>query len=191
MAEPGQKTRRPNRGPGGASSNRAALIAAAREVFAEFGVHAPISRVARRAGVGQAVLYRHFPDRQSLGLAVFEENLQFLEALVARPETTFDDLIATLIDQLVSSNAFFVMVDPTTSDIRLAAMADRMTVVLASKLADARQRGTLRADLTVEDLRLGLDMMAAYLSRTDAPDRTGVARRLWALLKAGLAAPDS
>ncbi|MQY27345.1 TetR/AcrR family transcriptional regulator [Nocardia aurantia] len=186
MAQPGQKAGKPNRGPGGAAGNRAALITAAREVFAEFGVHAPISWVARRAGVGQAVLYRHFPDRQSLGMAVFEENLRSLEELVARPDTTFDDLIQTMIDQLVSSKAFFVIMQPTAPDVRFAAMVDRMTVVLDSKLVQAKATGAIRADIAVEDLQLGLDMMAAYLSLSDTPDRAGVAQRLWRLLRAGL-----
>ncbi|MFB9629003.1 TetR/AcrR family transcriptional regulator [Nonomuraea helvata] len=56
-----------NRGPGAAVRNRAALIAAAREVFAAAGYDAPLSMVARVAGVGQGSLYRHFPDRVSRG----------------------------------------------------------------------------------------------------------------------------
>ena len=55
-----------NRGPSAGPENRRALIAAARAVFAESGYSAPLSAVARRAGVGQGSLYRHFPDRVAL-----------------------------------------------------------------------------------------------------------------------------
>ena len=42
-------------------------------MFAEGGVDAPLSAVAKLAGVGQGSLYRHFPDRGALALAVFGE----------------------------------------------------------------------------------------------------------------------
>ena len=45
-----------NLGPSAGPANRAALIAAAREVFAEGGLMAPLNQVARRAGVGQGSL---------------------------------------------------------------------------------------------------------------------------------------
>ena len=57
---------RANRGPAAAAENRRALIAAAREVYADGGLAAPFSAVAKRAGVGQGSLYRHFPDRTAL-----------------------------------------------------------------------------------------------------------------------------
>ncbi|GAA3872759.1 TetR/AcrR family transcriptional regulator [Streptomyces sedi] len=49
-----------------AEGNRGRIVAAARAVFAESGERAPASRVARRAGVGVATLYRRFPTREDL-----------------------------------------------------------------------------------------------------------------------------
>ncbi|HYS35566.1 MAG TPA: helix-turn-helix domain-containing protein, partial [Pseudonocardiaceae bacterium] len=49
-----------------AERNRAALAAAAREVFAEQGLDAPLEHIAKRAGVGIATLYRNFPTRATL-----------------------------------------------------------------------------------------------------------------------------
>src|SRR5215471_5679817 len=46
--------------------NRAALIEAAREVFAEHGLDASLEEIACRAGVGIATLYRRFPGREQL-----------------------------------------------------------------------------------------------------------------------------
>lgn len=53
-----------------AQRNRELLLTAARDVFVEEGVDAPLEVIARRAGVGIATLYRRFPDRQALMRAV-------------------------------------------------------------------------------------------------------------------------
>ena len=68
------------------------MINAAREVFGESGLTAPLNSVAKRAGVGQGSLYRHFPDRVSLAVAVFDDNIGELEAIADRPDSTLDDL---------------------------------------------------------------------------------------------------
>jgi AcrR family transcriptional regulator len=49
-----------------AARNRERIIAAAREAFVIHGADAPLDDIARRAGVGNATLYRHFPDRGTL-----------------------------------------------------------------------------------------------------------------------------
>lgn len=85
---------RPNRGRAAGDRNRQALVAAARRVFAAGGLAAPLSAVARAAGVGQGSLYRHFPDRIDLAVAAFEHNVTELEELAADPRTTLDDLLA-------------------------------------------------------------------------------------------------
>ena len=52
-----------------------ALLKAATEVFAESGVDAPVREVAERAGVGLGTVYRHFPQRSDLIVAVFQSNV--------------------------------------------------------------------------------------------------------------------
>jgi len=54
-----------------AERNRAALLAAAREIFGEHGLDASLDEIARRAGVGNATLYRRFPTRRDLIAEVF------------------------------------------------------------------------------------------------------------------------
>lgn len=46
--------------------NRERIVAAAREMFVEHGPDISLDEVARRAGVGNATLYRHFTDRVEL-----------------------------------------------------------------------------------------------------------------------------
>ena len=52
------------------SANR--QIQAAMEVFAKSGVDAPVREIAKRAGVGLGTVYRHFPQRSDLIVAVFQ-----------------------------------------------------------------------------------------------------------------------
>ena len=52
-----------------------ALLEAAKTVFAEVGVDAPVRSVADRAGVGVGTLYRHFPRRSDLISAVFRREM--------------------------------------------------------------------------------------------------------------------
>ncbi|TPW74843.1 TetR/AcrR family transcriptional regulator [Schumannella soli] len=54
-----------------AQRNLATVVAAAKEVFAESGVDAPMREIAARAGVGVGTIYRHFPQRSDLVKAVF------------------------------------------------------------------------------------------------------------------------
>src|SRR5829696_10260972 len=59
-----------------AAQNRERIIDAAREVFSEQGLQAPIEEVARRAGVGIATLYRRFPTRPDLITCAFAAKMQ-------------------------------------------------------------------------------------------------------------------
>src|SRR5262249_22235011 len=52
-----------------------AVLAAANAVFAESGVDAPVRQIATRAGVGVGTLYRHFPQRSDLIVAVFRQEI--------------------------------------------------------------------------------------------------------------------
>src|SRR3954466_8573031 len=73
-----------------AARNREAIVEAARAVFAEQGLDAPLDEIARRAGTGNATLYRRFPTREDLVAAVFAERmveqLSAVEAGLANPD---------------------------------------------------------------------------------------------------------
>lgn len=177
-----------NRGPAAAAANRAALLRAGREVFAEGGIDAPLSEVARRAGVGQGSLYRHFPDRVALAVAVFEENVAQLEALAALPGTSAHDLLALLTRQIVESTAFIELVR-SDDDIRVRGLADRTAAALGARTAPDLLRGLVRPG----DLRLAIEMVAGAVAGARAGERETAAERAWALLGVELrpAAPDA
>ncbi|SOD62214.1 transcriptional regulator, TetR family [Streptomyces zhaozhouensis] len=105
--DPSEGERRPqNQGPKAAPRNRAALIAAARHVYAEQGLGAPLSAVARRAGVGQGVMYRHFPDRDAVAAAVLEENVRQVEGAAAAPGADLAGALGVVTWHLTESAAF-------------------------------------------------------------------------------------
>ncbi|KAA0932980.1 TetR/AcrR family transcriptional regulator [Streptomyces apricus] len=62
-----------------ARANRARIVEAGRSVF-DGDRSAGLQAVAKAAGVGQGTLYRHFPDREALLLAVYEEEVAALAA---------------------------------------------------------------------------------------------------------------
>lgn len=59
------------------------LLAAAAKVFARSGVDAPAREIAVEAGVGVGTLYRHFPNRSDLVVAVFRHEIDACAAEAA------------------------------------------------------------------------------------------------------------
>ncbi|MFC7754755.1 helix-turn-helix domain-containing protein [Tsukamurella soli] len=178
--------RRPNRGPRAAAENRAALIAAARIAFSTEGYGAPLNGIARAAGVGQGSLYRHFPDRESLALAVFEENVSGLEVLAARPEVTLDELLTVMSEQLAALIPTLMV--PSPPDPRVEAMTARVAGLLAPKVRAAADAGLIRPDVTITEMILALGMVASVLPTAPRQDRPALAEQAWALLRRGLRA---
>jgi len=64
-----------------ARRNYEALLDAADEIFSRRGPDAPLDEIARRAGVGNATLYRHFPSRRDLLVAICIGDVEALCAL--------------------------------------------------------------------------------------------------------------
>jgi AcrR family transcriptional regulator len=151
VSEPSQAPRRSD-----ARRNRSALLAAAREVFAAQGVDASLEEIARRASLGTGTLYRHFPSRDALLDALFDEHAHEWVA-VAEQAASLPDGWAALTDYLES-----------TIELRLANRAlhdvfaqypreaedqrQRIVALLEDVLERARAEGSLRADFTLADL---------------------------------------
>jgi AcrR family transcriptional regulator len=58
-----------------AERNRALILEAAREAFAELGLRVTLDEIARRAGVGVGTVYRRFADKEALIEALFEQRV--------------------------------------------------------------------------------------------------------------------
>jgi AcrR family transcriptional regulator len=144
-----------------ARRNHDLLVAAARRVFDEQGVDAPLDEIARRAGVGNATLYRHFPTRRDLVVEVYADEVDALcadgTARLADPDPLdglFAWLAAFVAHVATRRHLALSIPDGPTSDRDL--LFDRWHAAMhetAAALVDrARETGTLRADVTATDL---------------------------------------
>ena len=183
---PSAKSRQ-NRGPAAAADNRRALIAAAREVYAERGLSAPFSAVAKRAGVGQGSLYRHFPDRTALAVAVFEDNVRDLEEYTAPADRTIDDLLDRVVDQAVVSTALIDLLTSERMQDRVAPLGARFLALVERLVARDRDAGLVGAHVGAADVTMAVGMLATELARTEPAQRPATARRARALFAAAFA----
>ncbi|WP_280240740.1 helix-turn-helix domain-containing protein [Nocardia abscessus] len=133
------------RGPAAAADNRAAILTAARAVFSRHGPSAPMSLISTTAGVSPGVLYRHFPSRELLARAVFEQDLEAIEKVAAHPDCTLESLLAAFLDQLVECTAFVDARRPDEHEPAHAAVALRVDELLTQKLEKVSPH-TLRAE---------------------------------------------
>ncbi len=163
-----------NQGPRAAARNRTALITAAREVFAEQGLNAPLSAVARQAGVGQGSLYRHFPDRVALAAAVLEENVQQIEQAAAEPSASLASVLGVVTWHLTCSTAFLDLLHVRGDDLARG-LADRVRRVLVEHLpADHR--------LSADDVMLAVAMVSGAVTGPTPDERERRALDAWRLL---------
>ncbi len=174
-----------NRGPSAGPDNRRALIAAAREVFGESGYSAPLSSIAKRAGVGQGSLYRHFPDRLSIAVAVFDDNIVELEAIASNPEATLDGLFAAIAEQAMGSSALIDMFATHRHDPRAEHLQTRLAALVRSILDHDT---SVRRDVTLDDITLGIAMLAFALSRTEDADKAATVERARAIFRVAFGA---
>lgn len=168
-----------NRGPAAAADNRRALLRAARGLFADKGYNVPLSVIAREAGVGQGVLYRHFPRRLDLAFAVFEENFAELEALGAQPgPDVFERFFERLVDLMVESVGFVEMVVGARGVVEEYDGDERLAQLLTVPLTRSQEAGRVAPHLTADDVGLALRMIygVAATARGDAGRRADVER---------------
>ncbi|WP_344629921.1 helix-turn-helix domain-containing protein [Streptomyces glaucosporus] len=168
-----------NEGPRAAARNRAALVAAAREVFAEQGLNAPLSAVARRAGVGQGSLYRHFADRVALASAVLDENVRHIEEAAAEPGADLESLLGVVTWQLTRSTAFVDLLR-LHADEYARTLAGRVRSVLAGHLPAGHR-------LSADDVMLAVAMVSGVVAGGPTPaERERLALAAWRLLGIGV-----
>lgn len=172
---------RVNRGPAAADDNRRALLGAARRVFAERGYRVPLSAIAREAGVGQGVLYRHFPNRLDLAFAVFEENFAALETVAADPHPgAFGRLWSRMVEVTIESSAFVEMVVDARATLPQYSGHARLAALVEATLPRAQRAGLVDATLTADDVLLAWRMaFGVVVTATDPAEvRPAVTRAL-------------
>jgi AcrR family transcriptional regulator len=172
-----------------AARNRDLLLAAAHEVYGEQGVEAPLDVIARRAGVGNATLYRHFPDRGALVEEVFRDALARIREAGERARTADDpwagltgylDAVFTVLAADRGANDLMTTGLPGVPSLDALHGHNRDTVT--ALLRRARHDGTARADVGPQDLLLGLLALGRVVPALAAVDPAGWRRPLALLL---------
>jgi AcrR family transcriptional regulator len=176
-----------------ARDNRAAILDAARELFAG-SAHVAMSQVARRAGVGQGTLYRNFPSRGALVAEILDEHVDRIAALgatqVGEPDAFFV-LLRALVDGMVNLYGLAVLArDDSDTDSQIKRGRQRIAALLEAPLRDAKAAGNLRRDFAIDDVFLLLAMArGAMEGLPDSAARSGVANRVMALMLSGVEQP--
>lgn len=171
-----------------AARNRSTLLRTAFDAFREHGVGASLDDIAKAAGVGSGTLYRHFPTRDDLVLAVIDERMADLERLGADllaggdPVAALEEWMTAYIDSARTFQglaATLVSVLPGGGSDQCHATRDAGARLVATAVAEGRLH-----PVDPEDL---LDMTAAAAWVLDhTADEPGRAARLRDLLLAGL-----
>ncbi|MEU9888903.1 helix-turn-helix domain-containing protein [Sphaerisporangium sp. NPDC051011] len=163
--------RRATRPRADALRNRERIVTAALEMFVEFGPDAPLDEIARRAGVGNATVYRHFPDRDALVrevvCSVIDRTSQIAERALAEAGDAFEALshfAHAAADERIS--VLCPMVSSTFNQHHpdLVAARERYEGLVEEITDRAKAAGQLRPDVGVGDLMVAV----AQLSRPPA-----------------------
>ncbi|MEU9468063.1 TetR/AcrR family transcriptional regulator [Streptomyces avermitilis] len=151
--------------------NRERIVTAAREMFVEFGPDVPLDEIARRAGVGNATVYRNFPDRDALVrevvCSVMDRTSEEAERALAETGDAFEALsrfVHAAADERISALCPMVSSAFDQCHPDLEAARERIEQLVASLMERARMAGQLRPDVAVGDLMIGV----AQLSRPPA-----------------------
>ncbi|MFI6642639.1 TetR/AcrR family transcriptional regulator [Streptomyces sp. NPDC050504] len=177
-----------------ARRNQQALLDAAAAVFVASGVDAPVRDIAARAGVGMGTIYRHFPTRADLVVAVYRHQVDACAeagpALLAAGPTPHAALARwadLFVDFLVTKHGLASALhnDGDGFDALHTVFLERLLPVCAELLDAAAASGEIRAGLDAYQLLRGI----GNLCIGDDSDPRYDARGLVALLVAGLRTP--
>jgi AcrR family transcriptional regulator len=174
-----------------ARRNYEALLAAADELFTSDGPEASLDKIARHAGVGNATLYRHFPDRRDLLVAVCVGDVRALCELGDELHTAsdagqaFTRWLRAYIDHVSAKNglaAAFATGRRDDSEL-VAACQAAVAAIGTSLLRRAQDHGAVRPDVTLPHVVTLTNAIAMATEGSSADE----ADRMLAIVLAGIA----
>jgi AcrR family transcriptional regulator len=176
--------------------NQQTLLAAAAEVFVTSGVDAPIREIAAKAGVGMGTIYRHFPTRADLVVAVYRHQVEACAeagpSLLETAESPFAALrqwVDLFVDFLVTKHGLAKAMQSDASGFEAlhTYFLDRLEPVGARLLDAAADAGEIRPGTRAYELMRGIGNLC--IGRDSDPRYDP--RRLVELLLLGLQRPRS
>lgn len=177
-----------------ARRNEQNLLDAAAEVFVTSGVEAPVRDIAAKAGVGMGTIYRHFPTRADLIIAVFRHQVDAcaeagptLLETSATPLSALAGWIDLFVDFLVTKHGLAGALSPDGAqfDTLHAYFLERLVPVGTQLLDAAAAAGEIRSDVTAYELMRGVGNLCIGADSDPNYDP----RRLVNLLITGLQRP--
>jgi AcrR family transcriptional regulator len=187
----GQPGRTSPRKRADARRNERALLAAAAAVFVVSGVDAPVRDIAAEAGVGMGTIYRHFPTRADLIIAVYRHQVDAcaeagpdLLASSSTPHAALTQWIDLFVDFLVTKHglAAALQSDKARFETLHGYFLDRLVPVCDRLLAAAAAAGEIRPGMDAYGLMRAVGNLCAGADGDPRYD----ARRMVGLLIAGL-----
>jgi AcrR family transcriptional regulator len=177
-----------------AARNRAKVLEVAYEMFASEGLAVPVDEIARRAGVGAGTVYRHFPTKEALFEAVFDDRVRRIVEKGHSLLTTQgpEEALFAFLRETISTGATDQgLIDALAGygiDIAAAGSGAEAAFlgVLDELLAAAQQAGTARADVGVPEVKALLLVCKAAQGYGDA-----VSGRVTAVIEDGLRTSSS
>lgn len=155
-----------------ARRNRERILAAASAAFAEDGFDVGVAEIARRAGVGTGTLFRHFPTKVELEVAVVLERAQGMREMLAvalaepDPWRAFEGLMTATVEMTACDRCLGeaarpeLMVDPRLEQLRTEMISGIETV-----LERGRRAGVIRRDVAAEDIPVLTGVIGSTMER--------------------------
>jgi AcrR family transcriptional regulator len=177
-----------------AERNRQRILEAARAVFAQRGLGATMDDIAREAGVGVGTVYRRFPDKELLIVALFDDRVDEIVALAEEAQADPDAWrgLVSFFERSVELQSTDqglkeLLLGSARGQARMGRAREEIAPRVADLVARAQAAGTLRPDVSITDLpllQMALGALVDY-TRDVEPD---IWRRIFRIVLDGLRA---
>ncbi|GGM20791.1 hypothetical protein GCM10007977_022410 [Dactylosporangium sucinum] len=175
--------------------NRDLVVDAALEIFAEDGMMGTVEKIAERAGVSRTTVYRSFPTRQALQIAVATSQFAQIHRIALDAQAGSDGRGSGLVDfvfgafEYNQANRLYLELfgGRPTAEMRDVHVASRLTI--AELTDESRAAGVVRAEVTDDDVALFVGGLSVRLA-TDRATTQDDWRRSARFALIGLGVPD-
>ncbi|GGB42738.1 MULTISPECIES: TetR/AcrR family transcriptional regulator [Sphingomonas] len=171
-----------------ARARRDRLIAAAANAFREEGYGVALEQIAQRAGVGRGTLYRNFPDRDAMIVAVLESRLDELRAVVselADEPRLFEEFIKHYGGVAAFHAKASIGIGSELLDREVSRLRSQADEVMEHMLSHAIACNALPSSISTEDVQLAARMIAGVAAYLDG-DQDDMLDRAMRIVASGL-----
>lgn len=175
-----------------ARANRDRILEVARKALTA-DPETPLSAISKAAGVGQGTLYRHFPTREALALAIYRKEISAVAALASTllkehpPLEAFRLWCAQVADSSAMKRGVVRLLQGTTSEDDKRETYQQMVLAVRSLIAACQSSGAIDRGANADDVLMLLGVLWQIPSH---PGRDAQSARIIALIFRGLGAKD-